>query len=138
MPKKTVYVREEEIDVWSRAEKLSEVNLSALLGTLLREFVSKKEAESMYVMSHLHGPVTKRMLYVWGSRDDEGRSAWGTSFDSAGLGLEQAQALMGQMKSDPSIANVQLEERRVYKDKWVDREPLEEWTRTETGWIRAR
>jgi hypothetical protein len=138
MPRKTVYVRSGDEPLWERAEKLASGNFSAFLTAALREYLAKSEVNPMEHMTAVHGAVTKRLLYVWGSQYPDGKSAWGTSFDTMGSGPEQAAALVERMKRDPNSRNIQLEERRVYADNSVDREPLEEWTRDASGWRRAR
>jgi hypothetical protein len=46
MPRKSLYVSEEDESVWERAESLADVSLSKLVADLLRKEVSKMEAYS--------------------------------------------------------------------------------------------
>src|SRR5229473_2624320 len=111
MPKRTIYVRDEDVALWDRAEHFADGNLSGLLASALKEFVAKKEVE-MRVADH--GSVTKRLLYVWGSHDSDGRFASGTSFEAGDLGSARASNLIATLQADPSIAHVALEERQVF------------------------
>jgi DNA-directed RNA polymerase specialized sigma24 family protein len=42
-PRRTIYVRDEDQELWSRAESLAGTSLSRLLTTLLRQFVEEQE-----------------------------------------------------------------------------------------------
>ena len=134
MPKRTVFIRDGDVPMWERAERAAGPNLSAFLSEALRAYLDREEFKEMSMQIEKHGEVTKRILYVWGSRQDDGRTAWGTSFASDGTGPDQAQALVRQMQNDSSIHHIEMEERRVYADRWVDRRPLVEWTRNAAGW----
>jgi len=134
MPKRTIYVRDDDSELWERAEALSEGNLSNLLSVALKDFVARKEANMQF---EDHGAITKTVLFVWGSHSTDGRFASGTSFDSGEMGSVRAEDRVRALKLDPSIANVQLEERRVFEDGWITRAPLDEWIRDRQGWRRA-
>jgi hypothetical protein len=116
--------------LWQRAEAVAGDSLSALLTNALREYVISKEMERMTLMVGQHGEVTKRLLYVWGQRADDDRTEVGTSFESEGTGPDRAEALVRAMRMDPDIVRVQLEERRVYRDKWVDRRVVSQWQKS--------
>lgn len=45
MPKKTIYIRLGDIELWEKAEKLAGESLSALLIEALRQYVEKRERE---------------------------------------------------------------------------------------------
>jgi hypothetical protein len=133
MPKRTIYVRDADTAMWDRAEAIAGNNLSAFLAAALKHYLDEQEFKEIAMQIEQHGPVTKRVLHVWGSRVDDARTAWGTSFDSDGTGPDQAAALVVRMKADPTIRNIEVEERRVYTDNWVDRRPLEQWSRTSSA-----
>ena len=44
MPKKTVYVRESDLELWEEAEKMAKESLSGLLAVALREYVTQQRA----------------------------------------------------------------------------------------------
>jgi hypothetical protein len=135
MPKRTIYVREEDLHLWERAEQLAGAgNLSGLLATALKELVARKEAE---IQSVDHGPATKRILYVWGSHSPDGRHASGTSFEADQIGSVRADDRIRAFQADPSIAHIELEERQVFDDGWITRGSVDEWVRDSQGWRRA-
>jgi hypothetical protein len=44
VPNKTIYVKDEDAEIWERAEKLAEDSVSALVARLLRQWVEDREA----------------------------------------------------------------------------------------------
>jgi hypothetical protein len=134
MPKRTIYVREEDVSLWERADSFAAGNLSGLLATALKEFVARKEAEGQVGD---HGLIAKRTVHVWGSHSRDGRYAVGTSFEADAVGSAHAGNLIATLQADPSIAHVAIEEERLFADGWVNRVPLEEWIRHPNGWRRA-
>ena len=136
MPKRTIYIKDSDFPVWQQAAQVAGDNLAGFIARALHDYLAKDEFREMRAQIDLHGTVIKRILFVWGSRLEAGNTAWGTSFASRGTGPDQAQNLIARMKSDPEIRAVELEERRVYEDDWIDRRTLESWHREAAGWTR--
>lgn len=137
MGKRTIYVRDADTPMWRRAEQIAGPNLSNFLAEALREYLQRDEFREVSMKIDRHGEVVKVVRHIWGSPEPDGRSAWGTSFETDGTGPEQAAALVEAMKSDPEINHIMVEDRRVFADNWVDRRVLEEWTRNSAGWALA-
>lgn len=132
MPKRTIFVRDADLVLWQRAEVASGTNLSAFVSAALREYLEREEFKSAALEIDVHGPVTERALFVWASRDPDHMAAWGTSFSSDGTGPDQANALIAQLRRDPTVVSIEFEERRAYKDGWVDRRVMETWSSSDS------
>jgi hypothetical protein len=132
MPKRTIYVRDADLPLWERAERASGANLSAFLTAALRAYLETEEFKEMAIQIQSHGPVVKKVLYVWASHDGPAGSAWGTSFEADGTGPDQAMALVEQLRRDSTVRNIELEERQVFADNWVGRHSVRTWNQTAT------
>ena len=75
MPAKTIYVKEEDLPIFERAEELGGDSLSGIIATSLKRFVAAKEAEGKGIREHTltvgvirpQGAGCAENWFLWGS-----------------------------------------------------------------------
>lgn len=68
MPKKTLYVRDEDVQIWERAEAIDNESLSSVVTTALRRYVLSKEMGGPYERIELKVAVFTEDGRIDGSR----------------------------------------------------------------------